>query len=57
MLTFIYNGLDRLKSGKAENVTNGNYSPQSYSYNSSAGNLSSKAGVNYTMRKLTITMR
>ena len=48
--TFTYDTLDRLSSGKAENGTYGNYSLQSYSYNSSTGNLSSKAGVSYTYR-------
>ena len=46
--TFTYDELDRLTSAVAVNGTNGAYALQSYTYNSSTGNLSSKAGVNYT---------
>ena len=46
--TFTYDELDRLTSAVAVNGTNGTYALQSYTYNSSTGNLSSKAGVNYT---------
>jgi hypothetical protein len=46
--TFTYDELDRLTSAKAEGGTYGNYSLQYYTYDASTGNLSSKAGVNYT---------
>jgi RHS repeat-associated protein len=46
--TFTYDALDRLTSGKAEYGTNGTYTQQNYTYDLTTGNLSSKAGVNYT---------
>jgi RHS repeat-associated protein len=46
--TFIYDSLDRLTSAQAQYGTNGIYALQYYTYNPSTGNLSSKAGVNYT---------
>ncbi len=46
--TFTYDALDRLTSAVAVNGTNGTYALQNYSYNATTGNLSSRAGVNYT---------
>ena len=46
--TFTYDDLDRLASAKAEYGTNGTYALQNYTYNTTTGNLSSRAGVNYT---------
>jgi RHS repeat-associated protein len=46
--TFTYDALDRLSTAKAENGTYGYYSIQSYTYNGTTGNLSSKAGVSLT---------
>ena len=46
--TFTYDSLDRLTSGVASGGTGGKYSLQNYAYDSTTGNLSSKAGVNYT---------
>ncbi len=37
-----------MTSGKAQYGTNGTYSLQNYTYNSTTGNLSAKAGVSYT---------
>jgi YD repeat-containing protein len=39
--------LDRLASAEATGGTYGNYSQQTYTYDTSTGNLSIKAGVNY----------
>ncbi|HMN00461.1 MAG TPA: RHS repeat-associated core domain-containing protein [Anaerolineales bacterium] len=44
---FTYDALDRLVSANATGGTNGLYD-EAYSYNSTTGNLASKAGVNYT---------
>ncbi|WKZ50315.1 MAG: RHS repeat-associated core domain-containing protein [Anaerolineales bacterium] len=44
---FAYDALDRLISANATGGTNGLYD-EAYSYNSTTGNLASKAGVNYT---------
>ncbi len=47
--TFTYNdGLNRLTSAAATGGTGGTYSTESYQYNATSGNLSSKAGLNYT---------
>ena len=54
--TFTYNTLDRLTSGVASGGTGGTYAQQNhahcvrcqYTYDSTTGNLSIKAGVNYT---------
>jgi len=46
--TFTYNTLDRLTSGVASGGTGGTYTLQNYTYDSTTGNLLSKAGVNYT---------
>ena len=46
--TFTYDQLDRLTSGQAMGGSGGTYSQQTYTYSSSTGNLSTKAGVNYT---------
>jgi len=46
--TFTYDALDRLTSAVAVNGTNGLYALQSYTYDPNTGNLSIKAGVNYT---------
>jgi len=46
--TFTYDTLDRLSSGKAAGGSRGTYVLQNYTYNSSTGNISSKAGVSYT---------
>jgi RHS repeat-associated protein len=46
--TFTYDNLYRLTSAKAENGNLGNYGLESYNYNPTTGNLTSKAGVNYT---------
>ena len=45
--TFLYDDLQRLTSAVAAGGTNGTYN-ESYVYNSTTGNLSSKAGVSYT---------
>jgi len=46
--TFTYDSLDRLSSAVASGGTGGTYGSQSYTYNSTTGNLASKAGVSYT---------
>jgi RHS repeat-associated protein len=46
--TFTYDTLDRLSSAVASAGINGNYTLQSYTYNSSTGNLASKAGTSLT---------
>ncbi len=43
--TFTYDALDRLASAVAIGGTRGTYNSQSYTYSTSTGNLSSKAGV------------
>ena len=48
METFTYDELDRQTSAKAEDWENGTYAQQSYIYNSNTGNLTIRAGVNYT---------
>jgi YD repeat-containing protein len=45
--SFTYDALQRLTSAAATGGQNGTYS-ETYSYNSTTGNLASKAGVNYT---------
>lgn len=44
---FTYDTLDRLVSAQASGGTGGNYSLESYAYDTVTGNLSSKAGVSY----------
>ncbi len=46
--TFTYDGLDRLISGQATGGSGGTYPLQNYTYSSSTGNLSTRAGVSYT---------
>jgi RHS repeat-associated protein len=46
--TFTYDNLDRLTSAQATGGTNGNYASESYTYNTTTGNLASKAGISYT---------
>jgi len=46
--TFTYDSIDRLASGQASGGTGGNYPQESYTYNSTTGNLVSKAGTNLT---------
>jgi hypothetical protein len=46
--TFTYDSLDRLTSAVASGGTGGVYTLQNYTYNGTTGNLSSKAGVNYS---------
>ncbi len=46
--TFAYDALDRLASAVTSGGTGGTYALQNYSYDNTTGNLSSKAGVNYT---------
>jgi len=47
MQSFTYDQMGRLTSAAANGGTEGNYS-ESYTYNSSTGNLASKGGVSYT---------
>ncbi len=47
-LSFGYDDLDRLTSAQASGGNLGAFSAQSYAYDPTTGNLSSKAGVNYT---------
>jgi YD repeat-containing protein len=46
--SFTYDALDRLLSAQASGGTQGNYALESYTYDPTSGNLSSKAGVSYT---------
>ena len=46
--SFSYGAADRLTNGQASGGSQGNFGPESYSYDSTTGNLASKAGVNYT---------
>lgn len=46
--SFEYDNLDRLTSGGASSGGQGIFSPDSYNYDATTGNLSSKAGVSYT---------
>jgi len=43
-----YDSLNRLTSAAASGGSQGNYGPESYSYDLTTGNLVSKAGINYT---------
>jgi YD repeat-containing protein len=46
--TFTYDTLDRLYTAQASGGSYGTYSQQTYTYSSSTGSLSNKAGVSYT---------
>ena len=46
--TFTYDTLDRIYTAQASGGSYGTYSQQTYTYRSSTGNLSNKAGVSYT---------
>jgi RHS repeat-associated protein len=46
--TFTYDNADRLESAAASGGTNGTYPTENYNYNTTSGNLESKAGRSYT---------
>jgi RHS repeat-associated protein len=45
--TFTYDSLDRLQTARATAGNGGGYGPESYTYDTTTGNLASKAGVSY----------